>query len=86
MEDVTPLIHRLNRAQGQIEAIKRKLQSDQELDCVKTIQQVKAANNALKRFAEAYVQEHLDQCLRKGVSKREMEKGLQEVIASAFDF
>ena len=47
------LIFRLNRAIGQIEAIKRDLSNDQEeQDCVKTFNQLKASINALKKFGQ----------------------------------
>lgn len=80
----TQLIHRLNRAQGQIEALKKIVNSDQEQDCLETLRLIKAVNNALKKFGEAYVSEHLDQCIRKDVPKQQMQDGLQEVITSAF--
>lgn len=80
----TQLIHRLNRAQGQIEALKKIVNSDQEQDCLETLRLIKAVNNALKKFGEAYVSEHLDQCIRNDVPKQQMQEGLQEVITSAF--
>ena len=45
----TQLTHRLNRAQGQIEALKRIVNSDQEQDCLETLRLIKAVNNALKK-------------------------------------
>lgn len=78
------LIHRLNRAQGQIEAIKKSLAAGDSKDCVKTLRLLKAANNALKKFGEAYVAQHLHECIRADVSSEELEKGLQEVVYSAF--
>ncbi len=77
------LIHRLNRAQGQIEAIKRLLE-DENPDCMKTIQLLKASNNALKKFGEAFVGRHLSECLQRGVPRRELEDNLKEVVSSAF--
>lgn len=80
------LIHRLNRAIGQLEAIKKTLASDEEeKDCIKTIRLLKAANNAIKKFGEAYVNEHLTECMLKEKStKEEMKESLKEVISSAF--
>ena len=49
------LIHRLNRITGQIEGIKRKLESEEDADCVQTLQQLKASINGLKKFGEAYI-------------------------------
>ena len=74
MENIE-LIHRLNRIQGQIEAVK---------DCVKTLRLIKAANNALKKFGEAYVIMHLGECMASDTPKKDMEKDLKEVISSAF--
>lgn len=78
------LIHRLNRAQGQIEALKKMVNSDKEQDCVETLRLIKAVNNALKKFGEVYVSEHLHECIRQDVPKDQLEEGLQEVISSAF--
>ena len=78
------LINRLNRAQGQIEAIKRNLEGGGELDCVRTIQLLKAANNALKKFGEAYVERHLTECIQRGAPRQDLEDNLKEVISSAF--
>lgn len=78
------LIHRINRVQGQIEAIRKRLISGEPMDCIETLRLIKAANNALKKFGEAYVSAHLKDCVRKGASKEELEEGLQEVVASAF--
>lgn len=84
MKDDKHLIHRLNRVQGQIEAIRKRLIAQDETDCIETLRLVKAANSALKKFGEAYVSQHLKDCVRSGASKQELEEGLQEVITSAF--
>lgn len=78
------LLHRLNRAQGQIEAIKRSLNDDGEKNCLETLRLIKASQNALKKFAEIYITDHLEDCLEKEVSQDEIHKGLQLVISSAF--
>lgn len=78
------LIHRLNRAQGQIQAIKKLLEANEAKDCVKVLRLIKASNNAMKKFGEAYVATHLTECIRNDVPKEQMEEGLQEVISSAF--
>ena len=84
MTDDKQLIHRLNRVQGQIEAIRKRLVNQEPMDCVETLRLIKAANNALKKFGEAYVSVHLKECVRKDVPREELEAGLQEVVASAF--
>jgi DNA-binding FrmR family transcriptional regulator len=79
------LIHRLNRAIGQLEAIKKTLSSEEDKDCIKTIRLLKAANNAIKKFGEAYVNDHLTECmLQEKATKEEMKESLKEVISSAF--
>lgn len=80
----TSLIHRLNRAQGQVEAIKRSLLDETQKDCLETIRLLKAAQNALKKFAQAYVSSHLEECLNKKTSEEDIQKGMQKVIESAF--
>ena len=79
------LIHRLNRAIGQIEAIKRDLSNDQEeQDCVKTFNQLKASINALKKFGQIFMSEHLDECLEQGVDKDEISKNLKPILNGIF--
>ena len=83
-EETRKLVHRLNRIQGQIEAVKKSIENE-EPDCTKVIQLVKAANNAMKKFGEAYVTTHFSECLANGEkSPQEMEKDMQSVINSAF--
>lgn len=84
-DTTTKLIHRLNRIQGQIGAIKKILGTDfEQQDCVEVLRLVKAVNNATKKFGEAYVSEHLSYCIRNDVPRDQIEEGLQEVITSAF--
>lgn len=83
-DNVRELINRLNRAQGQIEAIKKTLEQGGTGDCLRTVQLLKAATNALKKFGEAYVGQHLQECLQKGVQRKELEDNLKGVISSAF--
>ena len=78
------LTHRLNRAIGQIESIKRSLLVDGNDDCIKTLQQLKASINALKKFGEAYMSEHLEDCIKEGVSSEEMKKNMKKVISGTF--
>lgn len=82
--DNTSLIHRLSRAQGQIESLKKGLESGQEKDCLKTLQQLKAAQNALKKFAQAFVEQHLDECMQKKLNPQQLQEGLKEVVGASF--
>ena len=80
------LIHRLNRAIGQIEAIKRDLsENSQNQDCVKTFNQLKASINALKKFGQTYMTEHLDECFEQGINKDEISKNLKPILNGIFN-
>lgn len=78
------LIHRLNRITGQLNGIKKKLESQEELDCLKTLQQLKASINALKKFGEAYMSLHLETCLQQNISSKDIKKNMSDVISAAF--
>ena len=80
------LINRLNRVQGQIESIKRSLESGEPIECMKTMQLLKAANNALKKFGEVYVAQHMEECMNNNRPRKDMEKELKDVINAAFTF
>jgi len=79
-----PLINRLNRATGQIDSIKKQLQSDTETDCMQVLQQLKASINALKKFGEAYMSDHVESCITKGMTTDDMKENLKTVISGAF--
>ena len=78
------LIHRLNRVIGQIEALKRNLEESDSTDCVQNIQLLKAATNAMKKFGEAYIKDHLSECMKNETSSEELAHNLNEVVRSAF--
>ena len=78
------LIHRLSRIQGQLEAIKKILETEGNKDCLRTIRLVKAANNALKKFGEAYINTHMDECLTNNPNPKNVEKDVREIITSVF--
>ncbi|MCB1173989.1 MAG: metal-sensing transcriptional repressor, partial [Leptospiraceae bacterium] len=66
------------------EALKRNLEDGQSNDCVKNMQLLKAITNALKKFGEAYINEHLNKCMEIGSDQQELGENLQEVVKSAF--
>lgn len=78
-----PLIHRLSRIQGQIEGLK-KIVAAGNADCLKTIELAKASSNAIKKFAQAYVEAHLEQCVEEKRSLNELEGELKKVVQSSF--
>lgn len=82
--DNSALTHRLNRAIGQIESIKKMLNSEREEDCMKTLQQLKASINALKKFGEAYISLNMEHCLSTNKDLSVLKKDLKTVIQSAF--
>lgn len=84
MKEKIDLVHRLNRIQGQIEAIKKSIQSEEKEDCLKTVRLIKASNNALKKFCETYVNYHLDECINNNLNPKHMEKELKEIVTSVF--
>lgn len=85
-DEVQALIHRLSRAQGQLESVKKKLAAGEAADCAQTMQQLKAAHRAITEFAQAYVVHYFEQCVSDSENPpdRKMEKGLRQAIAAAF--
>ncbi len=77
------VIARLSRVEGQIAALKRSLETDTEVDCAKTLYQVKAAVNGLRSFGEAVSHEHAKDCLEK-MDKEHLANELDTIINSAF--
>ncbi|GEM_PF-1119453 len=89
--DKDKLIIRLNRVIGQVEAVKKRLETQDEANpqCLDTIHLIKAATNALKKFGEAYVQDYFDHCLNESpdiqdAEKQRLAKELKSIIQSAF--
>jgi DNA-binding FrmR family transcriptional regulator len=79
------LIFRLNRVIGQLESLKKELNKDPlDQDCVQTFNQLKASINGLKSFGEAYMSEHLEECLKQKVEIKEIMEKLKPVMNSIF--
>jgi DNA-binding FrmR family transcriptional regulator len=79
------LVFRLNRVIGQLESLKKELNKDPlDQDCVKTFNQLKACINGLKSFGEAYMSEHLEECLKQEVEIKEIMEKLKPVMNSIF--
>lgn len=77
------LLNRLNRVQGQIEALKRVIERG-DRDCLENVQQVKAVHAAVKRFAQAYVENYAQVCARTERVSPAFERNIKEIVASAF--
>jgi len=72
------LTNRLNRAEGQIRALKRMIEESDAQDCKSFITQVKAARSALKSVSEQYVLSHIHNCQK--LPKAEREAQVEEAI------
>ena len=75
--DMTPVLHRLKRAQGQLGAVVRMIEEDR--DCEDIVTQLSAVSKALDRAGFAIVASGLQQCLVEGdgvdsVDVKKMEK------------
>ncbi len=64
------IISRLNRAEGQIRALKHLLEESRDEDCRTFITQIKAARAALKAASEQYILLHIGQCQHLPASER----------------
>ncbi|MCA9366924.1 metal-sensitive transcriptional regulator [Candidatus Kaiserbacteria bacterium] len=69
--DRKALLNRLNRAEGQVRALREALQADEVTDCAAFMNQIKAARSALKHASEQYVLLHLHQCEALPKAKRD---------------
>ena len=72
------LINRLNRAQGQINALRKMVESEEKQDCKQFISQVKAARSALKGVSEQYVLAHIHTC--QSLPQKQKEGQIEEAI------
>ncbi len=72
------LINRLKRAEGQIHALRTKLENKKVKDCKLFVSQIKAARSALKMTSEQYVLEYIYQC--QSLPEKEMKEHISEVL------
>ncbi len=82
-EEKTKLIHRINRIQGQLEAIKKSI-LEEEKDCEKAILLLKASHQAMKKFGEAYIQDYMVTCFKEKKGQGSIELDVQKAIRAAF--
>lgn len=82
-EEQIKLIHRINRIQGQLEAIKNTI-TNEEKDCEKAILLLKAAHQAMKKFGEAYIHEYMNHCFQEKKSASLIESDVKKAISAAF--
>jgi DNA-binding FrmR family transcriptional regulator len=82
-QDKTKLLHRLSRIQGQLEAIKKTINEDDN-DCEKAILLLKASHQAMKKFGEAYILEYMSSCFKEKRSTNNIETEVKKAIQAAF--
>ena len=72
--ELTPVINRLKRAQGQLAAVTRMLEEGR--DCKDVVTQLAAVSKALDRAGFAIIATGLEQCIREDTTmdKKELEK------------
>jgi len=75
------LINRLARIQGQIEALKKSLNSPSK-DCHKDLLVLKAAINGLKKFGAAYMIHNIEKCLKENKNQEQI---IKTAIETGFD-
>jgi len=74
----TALVVRLRKIRGQLHAIEKMVEADQ--DCAEVLVQVMAARRALKSFGDKLVQSHLHDCIEHAESQVEARKKLRTFI------
>lgn len=72
------ITNRLNRAEGQIRALRQLIETNEAENCREFIIQIKAARAALKRASEQYVLAHIHRC--ESLPKKEREEKITEAI------
>ncbi|MEW1990165.1 metal-sensitive transcriptional regulator [Brevibacterium casei] len=73
--DMTPVLNRLKRAQGQLAAVVRMLEEGR--DCKDVVNQLSAVSKALDRAGFAIIASGLEQCLTnpdENLDKKDLEK------------
>jgi DNA-binding FrmR family transcriptional regulator len=77
--ELTPVINRLKRAQGQLAGVTRMLEEGR--DCKDIVTQLAAVSKALDRAGFAIIASGLEQCLIRGDSSMDT-KGLEKLFLS----
>lgn len=72
------ILNRLNRAEGQIKALKKSIASDTVEDCRKFLTQVKAVRSALQGVSEDFVLSHIHSCEK--LPGKERNKKIDDVV------
>ncbi len=59
---IVPMTNRLNRASGQIQAVRRMLETPDQYTCKDVVSQIKAARGALRKVGELYIASQITSC------------------------
>ncbi len=80
------LYHRLNRVQGQIEALKSALEEPRDAEnCREVLRQLKAARNGLKKVGDIYITQSIDVCMNKEEAHEKKRDEVEKVLKTALD-
>lgn len=74
-DDMTPVVNRLKRAQGQLAAVTRMIEEGK--DCKAVVTQLSAVSRALDRAGFAIIASGMEQCMtspEKDLDRKELEK------------
>ncbi len=74
--DSKNLHQRLNRIQGQINAINKMV--DEDVPCEDILIQINAAKSALHKVGQIVLEGHLNHCVRDGIEHGDAEKTIQD--------
>lgn len=83
----TNLVHRINRVQGQLESLKKSINTDQYSQevCLANLRLLKASINGLKKFGAVYMQESTALCLEQNPTEEEMNSAIKIAIDTGFN-
>ena len=70
---------RLRKIAGQIAAIEKMVENDQ--DCPDVLTQVVSARRALKSFAEVVIHQHMHECIEQATDPRLGQRKLRELLS-----
>lgn len=75
--DHTPMIHRINRIEGQVKGLRKLVEEDR--DCFDVLKQVAATNGAIRSLGMLILEEHLKGCIA-GAPREGVVEGREELI------
>ncbi|NTV44118.1 MAG: metal-sensitive transcriptional regulator [Candidatus Yonathbacteria bacterium] len=81
METTESIIHRLNRVEGQVRALKLAI-TDTNKDCSDILCQIKAARGALKKVADMYAEAYLTSCIGEHTDAKKAAEALATILKS----